>query len=43
MREPVSIRAVAMIVSDPPSSIFRAALELMKRLGAVKEDFEARD
>mmetsp|Transcript_9962 Transcript_9962/g.12976 ORF Transcript_9962/g.12976 Transcript_9962/m.12976 type:complete len:214 (-) Transcript_9962:183-824(-) len=31
MREPVSISAVAMIVSEPPSSIFRAAPK--KRLG----------
>jgi hypothetical protein len=31
MREPVSIRAVAMMVSDPPSSIFRAAPK--KRFG----------
>ena len=31
MREPVSTRAVAMIVSDPPSSMLRAAPK--KRFG----------
>ncbi len=31
MREPVSISAVAMIVSEPPSSMLRAAPK--KRLG----------
>ena len=31
MREPVSMRAVAMIVSEPPSSMLRAAPK--KRLG----------
>jgi hypothetical protein len=31
MRDPVSTRQVAMIVSEPPSSIFRAAPK--KRLG----------
>ena len=34
MRDPVSIKAVAMIVSEPPCSIFRAAPK--KRLGLCK-------
>jgi hypothetical protein len=34
MREPVSMRAVAMMVSEPPSSMLRAAPK--KRLGRCK-------
>jgi hypothetical protein len=39
MREPVSTRAVAMIVSDPPSSMFLAAPK--KRFGFCSA-FESR-